>query len=255
MQKPVELVPIFEDNYVFFFTCPISEEVAVVDPGDASPLLSFLEKNSLKLSHILITHHHWDHTGGVDKLREITGATVWGNGADQHRLPNLDHAISAGETIKIGQTEFEILDLSGHTLGHIGYFNKKDKLLFSGDTIFVMGCGRLFEGTPEQMWKSLMKIRGLPDDTAIYCTHEYSLANAEFATRSFSAFDPFIKRMTELKKIREKGIPTVPTSVGIEKKTNPFLMADIELFLNKTSIQTREPSKIFGKIRLMKDNF
>lgn len=237
----VTLIPAFDDNYIFMIKDKQTDHLAVVDPGDAKPVLAWLDDNNETLDTILITHHHHDHTGGIQTLKEKTGCVVYGPKHEKQPIEGLDHQIEGGDHVMIGDKKFTILDFPGHTVGHIGYYNDDDHLLFCGDTLFAMGCGRLFEGTAEDMFSSLQKIAHLPDNTAIYCAHEYTYSNGLFAISAEPENNAVKKRLKTVKNARDNNIPTIPTDVMSEKQTNPFLRAK-----NAAELKTR---------RLAKDNF
>lgn len=221
-----------EDNYSFVLRDEASRKVAVIDPPEAKGVLEALAHEGWQLDYILNTHHHWDHVNGNIKLKVATGAQVVGNAADAHRIPGIDIKLQVGEAFALGESVAEIIAISGHTIGHIAYYFTADKAVFCGDTLFPMGCGRLFEGTPEQMVESICKLMALPDDTRIYCGHEYALSNAKFALSVDSNNKDLQERMRQVQELRNIGEPTVPTTVADEKRTNPFVRAgsDVERF-------------------------
>jgi hydroxyacylglutathione hydrolase len=224
-------VPAFADNYLWLVHDADSGETAVVDPGDPSPVLAEVEKRGWRITSILNTHWHPDHTGGNLAIKEATGATVIGPAGENGRVPGLDIALKEGDRAHIGQHEAEVWEVPGHTRGHIAYIFREDRIAFVGDTLFAMGCGRLFEGSPEQMHESLRRLAGLPDDFQLFCAHEYTLANARFAAHAFPEIEAIGERLAAVVKARDAGQSTVPTSVGAERATNPFLLArDVEHF-------------------------
>lgn len=231
MSLDVVQIPVLNDNYVYLVREPKSGLVAVVDPAVADAPLKEAEKRGWKITHILNTHHHNDHTGGNLKIKAETGCTIIGPAYDKERIPGIDVEVREGDDFRFGEARADILFVPGHTKGHIAYFFKDDHKLFIGDTLFAMGCGRLFEGTPSQMFTSLGKLKGLPDDTLIYCAHEYTLDNGRFAL-TVHADNPDLKaRVRTVKKMRDEGKPTVPSTLKEEKKTNPFLLAkDVPTF-------------------------
>ncbi|HFD11457.1 MAG TPA: hydroxyacylglutathione hydrolase, partial [Crenotrichaceae bacterium] len=177
----ISQLPVLQDNYIFMIHCTADNVTAVVDPATASPVLVLLKERNWHLDFILNTHHHSDHVGANLELKHKTECTIIGAQKDQQRIPGIDKMVVEGDSLSIGQHQFEVLEVPGHTSAHIAYWFKDDAILFCGDTLFSLGCGRLFEGTPEQMWHSLKKIRQLPDQTQIYCAHEYTESNARFA--------------------------------------------------------------------------
>jgi hydroxyacylglutathione hydrolase len=224
-------VPAFADNYLWLVHDPDSGETAVVDPGDPAPVLAEAEKRGWRIDKILNTHWHPDHTGGNLKIKEETGATIIGPAGESGRVPGLDLALQEGDRVSIGAHEAEVWEVPGHTLGHIAYAFRDDHVAFVGDTMFAMGCGRLFEGSPEQMHHSLGRLAGLPDDTRLYCAHEYTLANARFAAHAFPESKEIADRLRHVEQERSFARSTVPTTVGEERVTNPFLLArDVEHF-------------------------
>ena len=225
MNCDIHQIPLWEDNYIYILHEKTENKTAVIDPGEAGPVHSFLKNNNLKLDLILTTHHHFDHTGGNLKLKQDWGCKIYGFAGDQHRVPGIDVCLKEGASVFVGQLGFEVLYLPGHTLGHIAFWNKKNQFLFCGDTLFAMGCGRLFEGSPEQMFSSLKKIKRLPKKTLIYCAHEYTLKNAEFALGLDSSNKDLKKRFEKIKILRQKNQPTVPVYLAEELLTNPFLKA------------------------------
>ena len=235
-----ELIPAFDDNYIFLLTLN-DGSIAVVDPGDATPVIEALSQSGAKLDYIFLTHHHDDHIGGVKTLVEKYDAQVIGHEKDMVRLPTLNISVNDGDQITIGGHKITVMDTSGHTIGHICYHFADDKTVFVGDTLFVMGCGRLFEGTAEQMFESLQKLSDLPNDTSVYCAHEYTLANAEFALSAFPDNDDVKSARLFAQDLRNENKSTVPTTIRAEKDSNPFLLA-------KTAEE-------FAELRKAKDRF
>jgi hydroxyacylglutathione hydrolase len=203
----------------------------VVDPGDPAPVLAEAEKRGWRITTILNTHWHPDHTGGNLAIKERIGAKIIGPAGENGRVPGLDLALKESDRIRIGGHEAEVWEVPGHTLGHIAYIFHEDRVAFVGDTLFAMGCGRLFEGSPEQMHRSLGRLAKLPDDFRLYCAHEYTLANARFAAHAFPSNQAIGERLEAVVAARAADQPTVPTTVGAERATNPFLLArDVEHF-------------------------
>ena len=233
MATPLEIaaVPAFADNYLWLVHEADTDETAVVDPGDPAPVLAEAEKRGWRITKILNTHWHPDHTGGNLAIKEATGATIIGPGGENGRVPGLDVALNEGDRISLGSHQAEVWEVPGHTLGHIAYVFHEDRVAFVGDTLFAMGCGRLFEGTPEQMHRSLGRLAGLPDDYRLFCAHEYTLSNARFAAHAFPENKEVADRLRLVEQERLADRPTVPTTVGQERATNPFLLAnDVEHF-------------------------
>jgi hydroxyacylglutathione hydrolase len=234
-------VPAFTDNYLWLVHDSESGATAVVDPGDAVPVLVEAERRGWRITSILNTHWHPDHTGGNLAVKEATGAEIWGPAGEMGRVPGLDHALSEGDRVSIGNHRAEVWEVPGHTLGHIAYVFGDDAMAFVGDTMFAMGCGRLFEGTAEQMDGSLRRLAALPPVTELYCAHEYTLSNARFAAHSFPSSKEIADRLRHVEQERLEARPTVPTTVAQERATNPFLLA-------------RDVAH-FAQLRTEKDNF
>jgi hydroxyacylglutathione hydrolase len=253
----VRPIPAFRDNYIWVLRAADAHAVAVVDPGDAGPVLAALGRERLALAAILATHHHADHVGGIPELVEATGARVLGPARE--RLPSPFEKLGHGDRARIPELglEFEVLDIPGHTAGHIAYVGHG--AVFCGDTLFSAGCGRLFEGTPAQMLASLDSLAGLPDDTRVFCGHEYTQANLQFAATvepANSAIMDYVKRAAAG---RGAGRPTLPSTIGLEKRVNPFLRIRHENV--KSSAERRAgrmlptPVEVFAEIRSWKDGF
>jgi len=215
--------PCLNDNYGFLVRDEASGKVGCVDTPDAEAILKELRRLGWGLDLILNTHWHADHAGGNERLKAETGCEIVGP-QEVTRIAPLDRPVGEGDVIELGATRLEVLDTGGHTLGHISYYDRADGMVFVGDTLFALGCGRMFEGTPEQMWASLSKLAALPDDTLVYCAHEYTASNARFALTVDES--PALKARAEaVFAARERGEPTVPTRIGLEKAANPFLKA------------------------------
>lgn len=220
----VVAVPAFSDNYLWLIHDAASGETAVVDPGDAAPVLAAAESRGWTISMVLNTHWHPDHSGGNQAVKDA-GATVYGPAAEAQRIPTIDVALKEGDQVTVGDHQAEVWEVPGHTLGHIAYVFRDAGLAFVGDTMFAMGCGRLFEGTPQQMFRALQRIADLPADTRLYCAHEYTLANARFAAHMFPDDQAIANRLADIAADRDAGRMTVPTTVALERATNPFLKA------------------------------
>lgn len=234
-------VPAFADNYLWLLHDEDSGETAVVDPGDPAPVLTEADKRGWRITTILNTHWHPDHTGGNLAIKEKTGATIIGPAGENGRVPGLDQALKEGDRIRLGDHEAEVWEVPGHTIGHIAYIFRDDNVAFVGDTLFAMGCGRLFEGSPEQMHHSLGRLASLPEAMKLYCAHEYTLANARFAAHAFPDNSAIAGRLAEIEAARAASKPTVPTTVAEERATNPFLLA--------------RNVEHFADLRAEKDNF
>ena len=219
----VVAVPAFSDNYIWLVHDTDSGETAVVDPGDAAPVLAEAERRGWTIGQVWNTHWHPDHTGGNLAVKEATGATISGTAAEN--IPGRDVALSEGGEVRIGNHAGRIIEVPGHTLGHIAIVFEEKRIAFVGDTLFAMGCGRLFEGTPQQMFESLGRIAGLPEDTALYPAHEYTLSNARFAAHADPANEDIAARLSRVAAMRDAGEITLPTTVAEERATNPFVRA------------------------------
>jgi hydroxyacylglutathione hydrolase len=235
----VVAVPAFADNYIWLVHDEAGAETAVVDPGDAAPALAEAERRGWRITQVWNTHHHWDHSGGNLAMKEATGCTVSGPAAEA--IPGRDIGLSEGSELRIGDHIGRVIEIPGHTLGHVALVFEDDRIAFVGDTLFAMGCGRLFEGTAAQMHHSLHRLAALPEDTALYCGHEYTLANARFAAHAEPESEAISDRLKEVKALRDKGAITLPTSVAQERETNPFVRAST-------------PEE-FARLRAEKDSF
>ena len=248
-------LPALQDNYAYLVREPEEGVVAVVDPPVPEPVVAALATRGWGLDLILNTHHHGDHIGGNVALKQRYGATVVGPRADRHRIGSLDVAVGEGDTVAVGRQTAQVLETPGHTSGHIAYWFAEAHALFCGDTLFSLGCGRLFEGTPKQMWQSLCRLRALPDDTRIYCGHEYTQSNARFAVTidpDNGALQAFARRVDEL---RARGEPTIPSRLGDEKAASPFLRADAADLQAALGMTGADPVAVFAEVRGRKDRF
>ena len=251
----VTAIPCLTDNYAYVISDNNSKIVGVVDPSEASPVVSFLKKQNLKLNYILNTHHHFDHVGGNLELKKIYNAKVVGFVGDKHRIPEIDITLSNNEKWIFGNETVKILHIPGHTLGHICFFFEKEKIAFTGDTLFSLGCGRIFEGDHNQMLTSLNKIKKLPKDTMIYCGHEYTYKNAKFCIKYDSGNIDLKNKFEKIKELRSNNLPTIPSKLEDELKTNIFLRCDQKDLKIKLNMQNQEDLKVFRKVRDLKDNF
>lgn len=254
---PLDLVtvPCLSDNYAYLLHDPESGATAVIDVPEAAPIEAALADRGWTLSDILITHHHNDHVGGVDALRKATGARVTGAAADDHRLPQLDAAVAPGDTITLGSETASVLDAPGHTVGHIAYHFADSGILCTGDSLMALGCGRLFEGTPEQMWSTLSAFAALPGDTQVCSGHEYAQANARFALSVEPENEDLQARARDIDAARAEGRPTVPATLATELATNPFLRASEPGLKTALEMSGVPDSEVFARIRRMKDAF
>jgi len=248
----VTLIPCLSDNYTYVFTS--GDAVAVVDPGEAAPVRKVLEEKGLTLTHILNTHWHPDHIGGNDELKEAYGAPVIGPEAERHAIAGLDQGVREGEEITIGHHTARVIETPAHTAGHIAFFFPEGKVVFTGDTLFALGCGRLFEGDAPTMWASLSKLRALPDDTRVYCGHEYTLSNAKFSLTIDPDNPALAERAEEIEALRAENKPTIPTTIGLEKRTNPFIRAEDPGIRRTLGMEDAEDVAVFAEIRQRKDN-
>ncbi|MFN7002976.1 MAG: hydroxyacylglutathione hydrolase, partial [Roseinatronobacter sp.] len=241
--------------YAYLLHDPATGRTAVVDVPDVAPIHEVLDAKGYKLSDIFITHHHDDHIGGVMRLREDTGAAIWGAKADAHRLPPLDHALSEGDTMRLGDAEGIVLDVSGHTVGHIAFHFPESALAFTADSLMALGCGRLFEGTPDQMWESLCKLMALPDDTLICSGHDYSKGNAAFALHVDPDNTDLQARVAQMEADRAAGRPMAVVPLGVEKATNPFLRAGAHYLKQAHGRSGASDAEMFAYLRGQKDTF
>ena len=251
MPIDVHQFPCLQDNYGFLVRDRATGLAATIDTPDATAILSQLDKTGWKLALILNTHWHPDHAGGNEAIKAATGCEIVGP-AEVRRIAPLDREVGEGDQVDLGETRFSVLATGGHTLGHIAYYSAADHLAFVGDTLFALGCGRLFEGDPAMMWKSLSKLAALPDDTAVYCAHEYTASNARFAL-SVDDAPALAARAKAVFAARERGEWTVPTTIGAEKATNPFLRAP--QLAGRMRMQGAPDFEVFGAVRAAKDGF
>jgi hydroxyacylglutathione hydrolase len=250
----IRQIQALKDNYVYLLHEAESGVTGVVDPSEAAPVFKALGETGWRLTHILNTHHHHDHTGGNTELKAASNAIVVGPRADSDRIPLIDVAVGEGETYAMGGAAARVFDVPGHTRGHIAFWFSESDALFCGDTLFLMGCGRLFEGTPAQMWGSLGKLRALPPQTRVYCGHEYTQANARFALSVEPQNAALVARARAVDAVRAEGRSTVPGTMADELATNPFLRADVPS-LQATAGTPGDPIATFAIIRQRKDKF
>lgn len=251
----VHQIPVLSDNYVYVARDPETGVCAAVDPAVAGPVLDTLDRLGWPLTMILNTHHHHDHVGGNLELKKATGCTIVGNRADARRIPGIDIGVGEGDEVAIGSQKARVIEISGHTVGHIAYWFEEARTLFCGDTLFALGCGRLFEGTAAQMWSSLGKLRALPNDALVYCAHEYTQSNAAFALTVEPGNPALQARAEEVRALRAAGRPTVPSTMAEERATNPFLRADDEGLKRAAGLAGRDDVAVFAEIRRRKDMF
>lgn len=246
-------IPCRSDNYAYLATDPASGSTAVIDVPDAAPILAALRDNSLRLTDILITHHHPDHIDGVEALRAATGARVTGAAADAHRLPPLDRVVAEGDSVTIGDIGGQVTEVPGHTVGHIAFHFPG--VVFTGDSLMALGCGRLFEGSAKDMWQSLLKLAALPPDTLVCSGHEYTESNARFALTIEPDNPALISRAEAVRTARAAGRPTVPSHLSEELETNPFLRAHLPAVKRLVGLEDASDHAVFAEIRARKDRF
>jgi hydroxyacylglutathione hydrolase len=249
------MFPCLQDNYGFLLHDPDAQLTAAIDTPDAGAILAELQSKAWRLTHILNTHHHADHAGGNLRLKERTGCRIVGPRADAARIPGIDIEVAEGDVFAFGSHPVRVHDTPGHTRGHIVYFLPDDEIAFVGDTLFAMGCGRLFEGTPAQMWGSLRKISAWPSGTQLYCAHEYTQANARFALTVEPGNQALIERANEVNRMRAAGRPTIPTTLRQELATNPFMRAASPELKAAIGLPGADEVAVFAKTRALKDAF
>ncbi|MBC7157739.1 MAG: hydroxyacylglutathione hydrolase [Rhodobacteraceae bacterium] len=255
MPLQIVTVPCRTDNYAFLAHDPATGQTAVVDVPEAAPIAAALAERDWKLRDILLTHHHTDHVEGVETLRAMTGARVQGAAADAHRLPRLDRALTEGEAVLIGSDEGVVVDVSGHTVGHIAFHFPASQVVFTADSLMALGCGRVFEGTMQMMWESLSKLAALPPETLVCSGHEYTAANARFAL-SVDPDNPALRaRADAVAQARAEGRATVPSRLSEELATNPFLRAADPAIRAHLGLQGATDADVFAELRRRKDAF
>ncbi|QFT61693.1 hydroxyacylglutathione hydrolase [Roseivivax sp. THAF30] len=254
---PLELVtvPCLSDNYAYLLHDPDSGATAVIDVPEAAPLAEALDSRGWTLSEVWITHHHPDHVQGLGALLDGRSATVTGAGADAHRLPDLDRKVGDGDSFDFAGREVHVMDVSGHTIGHIAFHLPQEEIAFTADSLMALGCGRVFEGTMEQMWESLSKLAKLPPETTICSGHEYTEANGRFALTIEPDSDALKSRVDAVAAARAKGEPTVPSRLSEELATNPFLRAGDAPIRENLGMTDAPAAEVFAEIRRRKDSF
>lgn len=249
------IVPALTDNYIYLIHEPIGGETAVVDPAVAEPVMAALEQNGWRLDYIFNTHHHGDHVGANLQLKQQTACKIVGAAADRARIPGIDIETKEGDQVRLGHQTFQVIDTPGHTLGHIVYYCADSRALFCGDTLFSLGCGRLFEGSAMQMWQSLQKLKTLPTQTRIYCAHEYTAANGRFAW-SVEPDNPALqRRLVEVAELRRQNRPTLPSTIGQELASNPFLREHSPSIRRSICMAEQSDAATFAKLRALKDQY
>ncbi|MBI4184852.1 MAG: hydroxyacylglutathione hydrolase [Proteobacteria bacterium] len=251
----IEIVPVLRDNYAYLVREPASGAVAAIDPGAAAPVRAALERRGWRPSHVLVTHHHHDHTAGCAEIKAAYGCPLVGPRAEAVRIAGLDEGLGDGDTFALGRAAAEVIATPGHTLGHVAFWFAGAKALFCGDTLFVMGCGRLSEGGPEAMWASLKRLRALAEEGRVYCGHEYTETNARFALRLEPGNSALRTRAAEVERLRAAGRPTVPSTIAEERRTNPFLRCDEDAFRAAVGLAGKDAVAVFAEVRRRKDAF
>ncbi|WP_238991709.1 hydroxyacylglutathione hydrolase [Gemmobacter caeruleus] len=247
-------IPCLKDNYAFLIHDAATGATGLVDVPEAAPIRAELAARGWTLSHVFLTHHHWDHVDGLPDLAIGPEVAVFGAAADAHRLPALTQAVAPGDRIAFGSTEAEVIDVSGHTVGHVAYWFAQAGLAFTGDSLMAMGCGRLFEGTPGQMWQSLSRLRALPPETLICSGHEYTESNARFAL-TLDQPPALVERLDRIARARAAGQPTVPSTLAEEVATNPMLRAADPAMKAALGLPDASDAEVFATIRALKDKF
>jgi hydroxyacylglutathione hydrolase len=247
--------PCLSDNFGVLIHDPGAQVTASIDAPEADKVSAALREKGWRLTHILTTHHHADHTGGNAQLKAVTGCRIIGPRNEAGKVPGIDEKVGGGDTFAFGLQQVQVLDTPGHTAGHITYVIPSAKVAFVGDTLFALGCGRVIEGTPEMMWTSLRKLMALPKDTAVYCGHEYTLANAKFALTIEPDSAALQKRAKEVDALRAAGKATLPTTIGLELETNPFLRPHVPAIQTGLGMEGKPEWQIFAEIRERKNRF
>ncbi len=253
MSAQTYLFPCLQDNYGVLLHDSQTGATAAIDAPEAGAVEAALQHTGWHLTDILVTHHHADHTGGIPVLKERHRCRITAPRVEASRIPLVDATVREGDAVRLGSLEGEVQDTPGHTAGHITYFFARDKLAFVGDTLFSIGCGRVIEGTPEMMWQSLLKLRSLPDDTRIYCGHEYTQANIRFARTIEPNNAALAQRAREVDKLRGENKPTIPSILAEEKAANPFLRADFPEVAKAVNLAGQPAWKVFAEVRERKN--
>jgi hydroxyacylglutathione hydrolase len=255
MAAQTYLFPCLKDNFGVLLHDPASGATAAVDAPEAGPVEAALAKTGWRLTDILVTHHHADHTAGIGELKSRHNCRVVAPRNEAQRIAHIDETVGEGDKVVVGSLEGRVIETPGHTAGHISYFFPADKIAFVGDTLFSIGCGRVIEGNAEMMWNSLLKLRDLPNDTAFYCGHEYTEANIRFAKTIEPNNKSLAARAEEVAKLTAAGKATIPATIGAEKAANPFLRADVSGVAESLGLSGNPPWKVFAEIRERKNRF
>jgi hydroxyacylglutathione hydrolase len=255
MPAEIRLFRCLQDNYGVLLHDAETGATASIDAPEAGPVEAALKQTGWRLTDILVTHHHADHTQGIQALKDKYKCRVTAPAGEATKIPAVDATVREGDTVKLGNLSANVIETPGHTLGHIAYWFHKDKLAFVGDTLFSIGCGRVIEGTPAQMWDSLKKLRDLPDDTQVYCGHEYTLANIKFAVSVDKDNPVLAARQAQAVQEIEEGRATIPVTIGDEKLANPFLRADVPDLASDIGMAGKPAAEVFAEIRARKNKF
>lgn len=255
MPADIRLIPCLSDNYAVLIHDPVTEATAVVDVPEPGPVMTALEKEGWTLTHILVTHHHADHTQGITAVKARYGATVVGPKSEADKIPGLDVAVVDGDPVAVGSLVGRVLETPGHTAGPASYFFEGEKLLFAGDTLFTLGCGRALECEPPVLWHSLQRLRALPEDLDVYSGHEYALGNGRFALSVDPDNADLAAMYAKAQEQRAKGEPTMPSKLGDELKANPFLRSDDPAMAERLGVPGADPAEVFTELRERKNSF
>ena len=255
MPAETHLFKCLKDNFGVLLHDPSTGATAAIDAPEAAPVEAALAERGWRLTDILVTHHHGDHTAGIPELKTKHLCRVVAPRKEAAKIQNIDVTVREGDIVQVGSLIGRVLETPGHTAGHITYWFKQDKLAFVGDTLFSAGCGRIIEGNPQMMWESLLKIRNLPPDTQIYCGHEYTAANVHFALTIEPNNSALRARAEQVVKLTEQQRPTIPTTIQQEKSYNPFLRADLHSLMGAIGMEDAAPVQVFATVRARKDKF
>lgn len=255
MPLEIEQIPCLSDNYGYLVHDPQGRQTAAIDTPETAPILDALTRRGWRLDYIWNTHHHYDHAGNNEAIKAATGAVVIAPSREADKIPAISRTVNDGDIVTLGTTQAQVLDVGGHTSGHIAYYFADEDIVFVGDTLFALGCGRVFEGTMEQMWTSLNRLAALPRKTRSYCAHEYTISNAHFAITIDPDNSVLEARIAKIKAARARGEPTVPSTIGDELDTNPFLRASNPLIRARLDMMDAPDVDVFSEIRRRKDHF